>query len=253
MQKTVIIKWGGGLITEKSGLNELRSQVLERLAHELKLATLKDPNLRIILGHGAGSFGHPQALEWLKKPSVEAKKIVLESLGILRTHVMSALKSQGLNAHAVSASDFSSQADWVRAVREAFDAGFIPLFHGDIVNWDEEERIVSTEDLIALLPMPRSKIIFLMDEEGVMKDGKLVRALHPKDVEQWSFNSKAEDVTGGMAHKLKKAFELANSAPVVLASGLVSGRFRDELLDCNEVQTQIIKDGGVESTDQHEA
>ncbi len=169
----------------------------------------------------------------------EDYKIVLESLGILRSHVMSALKSQGLNAHAVSASDFSSQADWVRAVREAFDAGPIPLFHGDIVSWGEE-RIVSTEDLIALLPMPRAKIIFLMDEEGVLKDGKVLSQVRKKDFLHIDFFSENKDVTGGMSHKLETAFELAKTVPVTLLSGLIPRRFYQELIGENTVKTEII-------------
>lgn len=241
MKETIIIKWGGGLITEKSGLNQLRPEVLNRLAQELAQALRENPNLQVILGHGAGSFGHPQALEWLKTKDSKQKQIVLSSVYTLRDYVLQALQSQGLHVQTLSASQFPVQEDWIKAVQAAHEQGKIPLFHGDIVDWDQE-RIVSTEDLIALLPIPAAKVLFLMDEEGVLKDGKLLPTLQEKDISDWQFDSKHEDVTGGMAHKLEMAFRLVKASPVSLLSGLVPGRFYEAILNRNQVQTQILKD-----------
>src|SRR5512143_3022207 len=57
----VFLKWGGSLITDKSRPHTPRLEVLARLAQETAAALVQDPGLRLVLGHGSGSFGHVPA------------------------------------------------------------------------------------------------------------------------------------------------------------------------------------------------
>ena len=58
-QKIIILKLGGSIITEKlSAQPRLRKLVVRQLAKELKMFTRRFPEVKIILLHGAGSFGH---------------------------------------------------------------------------------------------------------------------------------------------------------------------------------------------------
>ena len=50
-----IVKFGGSIITDKSKKNCFKKEIVDRLASELEHA-----NKKIILIHGAGSFGHIQ-------------------------------------------------------------------------------------------------------------------------------------------------------------------------------------------------
>ena len=52
------LKLGGSLITHKDRPHTARRQILARLATEISLARQQDPELRILIGHGSGSFGH---------------------------------------------------------------------------------------------------------------------------------------------------------------------------------------------------
>ena len=56
MAGTVVIKWGGGLITHKDQLCTVNSEVIESLAK-----VCADSSKRLVIVHGAGSFGHMKA------------------------------------------------------------------------------------------------------------------------------------------------------------------------------------------------
>ena len=60
-QQLVFVKLGGSVITVKTEPETARLQVIERLAGEIATALTSHPDLRLVLGHGSGSFGHPAA------------------------------------------------------------------------------------------------------------------------------------------------------------------------------------------------
>jgi isopentenyl phosphate kinase len=57
-QRLVFLKLGGSLITDKNQAHTARLDVLERMAFEIAAARAQDQDLKIVLGHGSGSFGH---------------------------------------------------------------------------------------------------------------------------------------------------------------------------------------------------
>ncbi len=60
----VFLKFGGSLITDKQRPRAPRPEVLERLAGEIGRALKKHPDIRLVLGNGAGSFGHSSAKKY---------------------------------------------------------------------------------------------------------------------------------------------------------------------------------------------
>ena len=58
MSDLIFLKLGGSLLTDKTGTEALRADTLQRLAAEIAAARAADPQLRLVLGHGSGSFGH---------------------------------------------------------------------------------------------------------------------------------------------------------------------------------------------------
>ncbi|KAL9556283.1 hypothetical protein MBANPS3_001944 [Mucor bainieri] len=70
MSKIVIVKLGGAAITNKKGICELAPEsdlsiLLDQVATAYKI--LKGAGHQLILVHGAGSFGHPQAVKYQLK------------------------------------------------------------------------------------------------------------------------------------------------------------------------------------------
>src|SRR5271157_4577221 len=58
MNELVFLKLGGSLITDKTQPYTVRLDKLSALAKEIHSALFSTPNLRLVLGHGSGSFGH---------------------------------------------------------------------------------------------------------------------------------------------------------------------------------------------------
>ena len=57
----VFLKLGGSLITDKTQAETPRQDVLQGLALEVRQARAEAPELRMVLAHGSGSFGHVAA------------------------------------------------------------------------------------------------------------------------------------------------------------------------------------------------
>jgi isopentenyl phosphate kinase len=65
MTELVFLKLGGSLITDKTQPYTVRLDKLKTLAKEIRSALSSTPNLRLVLGHGSGSFGHYAVKEHL--------------------------------------------------------------------------------------------------------------------------------------------------------------------------------------------
>src|ERR1700690_1641399 len=65
MTELVFLKLGGSLITDKTQPYTVRLDKLSILAKEIRAALSETPNLRLVLGHGSGSFGHYAVKEHL--------------------------------------------------------------------------------------------------------------------------------------------------------------------------------------------
>ncbi len=59
----VFLKLGGSLITDKDRPYTARLDVIKRIAGEIYKAMNEDPDLKVVLGHGSGSYGHFAAVE----------------------------------------------------------------------------------------------------------------------------------------------------------------------------------------------
>src|SRR5678810_1222462 len=64
MKELVFLKLGGSLITDKTQPYTPLLDVMNDLALQIATALQTHPNLRLVLGHGAGSFGHVPASEY---------------------------------------------------------------------------------------------------------------------------------------------------------------------------------------------
>jgi isopentenyl phosphate kinase len=58
--RPIILKIGGSAITDKTGEAQPKTEIINRLAEEIKRADLDN----LIVVHGGGSFGHPTAARY---------------------------------------------------------------------------------------------------------------------------------------------------------------------------------------------
>ncbi len=183
MSELVFLKLGGSLLTDKTRPQALRPDVLARLAVEIGDALAARPDLRLLLGHGSGSFGHVAAREHGTRAGVrtaaqwrgyaEVSRVASE----LNRLVVDALAVAGIPALRVQPSASALCRDGElrflaeRPVIAALEHGLVPVVHGDVSLDDVRGgTIISTEEIFAYLA-PRlrpSRILLVGEVEGVL-------------------------------------------------------------------------------------
>jgi isopentenyl phosphate kinase len=254
-RNTVFLKLGGSLITVKNQPHTPRLDVLKRLAQEIAEARAQDKGLRIILGHGSGSFGHVPASKYKTRLGVKSAEEwigfaeVWRQAAELNRLVMQALGNADLPAMTFSPSamvitDQGKVAKWnLDPLMHALEKGLLPVVHGDVVfDLQLGGTILSTEDIFAHLAryIQPTRLLLAGIEPGVWEDfpgnTSLVPVITPRSlaqIEAGLSGSTATDVTGGMADKVKQAMALIEMDPGLTASifsGEIPGNVRRVLL-----------------------
>lgn len=245
MNELVFVKLGGSLITEKDKPRTPRLEILYRLAAEISSARAKNPSLKILLGHGSGSFGHQSARRYQTRQGVHTIDQwsgfmeVWRDARALNQIVLEALQTAGLPIITFPPSACTTTTnhrvmDWNTApILSALEHNFIPLVQGDVI-FDSQigGTILSTEEIfLHLVPILQpSRILLAGLEPGIWADFPACTRLLPKitkyDVRSLGENlssSSSVDVTGGMAEKVKLMFDLLEQIPgleISIFSGL---------------------------------
>ena len=233
------IKLGGSVITDKAGREAADAPLIARLAAELAAARTAHPALRIILGHGSGSFGHHYAARYGVHrglpPGGDYTGFALTAGAALRLNriVVDALLAAGVPALALQPSA-SLQASggairsWDTApIALALRHGLVPVIHGDVAfDSAQGSAIISTEALLAFLAEAtelRPARIVLVGEDAVYcadprthPDAErvpLITAANLDAVLHGASGSHAVDVTGGMRSKLALMWRLVQRIP----------------------------------------
>ncbi len=248
------LKLGGSLITVKQQPHTPRSGVIARLAGEIAEACAQNPDLRLVLGHGSGSFGHVPAERYGTRQGVDGSQgwrgfvEVWREAAALNHLVIATLHSAGLPAIAfppsalVTARHGQVEAWDLSPLRAALGAGLLPVVYGDVV-FDTRRggTILSTENLFAYLALHLrpSRLLLAGLQPGVWADypacTRLVSQITPDDLGEIAGaldGSAATDVTGGMASKVTEMLALVQRSPgleALIFSGEQPGAVREVL------------------------
>lgn len=249
------LKLGGSLITDKTHPHTLRSDTLNRLAVEIASACAQRPGLRLLLGHGSGSFGHvpasrygthlgvntPEQWHGFNEVWMEAStlnRLVVEALNAAGLHPMAFPPSAGVIAQA------GQVLTWDLApIRAALQSGLLPVVYGDVVfDVSRGGTILSTEDLFVYLAkeLRPQRVLAAGQEAGVWADfptcSRLVSEITPVNYFALAASlggSAFTDVTGGMASKVKQLLVLVQAVPgleALIFSGEMPGAVEQVLL-----------------------
>lgn len=247
----VFLKLGGSLITDKTKPYTHRPDVIRRLGEEIREALEDRADIRLVLGHGSGSFGHCAAAPYRTQEGVRTAAqwrgfaevaVAAARLNLLVTDLLLdvGLPVVSLPPRAsVRCRDGRILHLEVEPIRAALQRGLVPLIHGDVA-WDEVRggTIASTEDLFFYLaPLLQPERILLVGQApGVVDDaGEVIPRITPGSlprVRRFLRGSRATDVTGGMASKVERMVELVERMPdlrVYVLSGSEPGRVRTAL------------------------
>jgi isopentenyl phosphate kinase len=261
MDELVFLKLGGSIITDKSRPYTARFDKLAELADEISSTLTARPQLRLVLGHGSGSFGHYAAKEHLapfpystaqtngrrsqNKEYWRGFAEVWYRASQLNRHVMEALHAAKVSAISVAPSASAKAADgmiidWDLApLMSALAAGLVPVIYGDIVfDASRGAAVLSTEVLMCYLAhhIAPHRILLAGLESGVWDDfparqqrlEKVTPAMYEGMLNKIG-GSQGTDVTGGMKSKVEQMLQLTTEIPEVsvqIFSGEEKGNLR---------------------------
>ncbi len=227
MMNPVILKIGGSVITEKDAHIPERAKIddIDRLSHEI--AEFKSgSDSSIILVHGAGSFGHPQAMKYKLNQEFNARGAYLTHVSVkkLNSIVLESLNNAGvpsLPVHPLNSCllDNGKLVHFqLEPIKVMLERGIMPVLHGDVVMDRRKGAAVLSGDRIIpylALELKASKIGAGSNVDGVLDENRnVIKKITPQsfpDMKKHIKGSTSTDVTGGMLGKVSELLELANT------------------------------------------
>ena len=237
MAAKVVLKLGGGLITDKSSFKIAKKGVIDSICSEISKIIANGHS--VILIHGAGSFGHLLAKKWSLAGGVdgEISEQQHEAVVKVRSDMVELCEyvTDSLNSHGVEFVVFPP-SDWAKETGRNFIGDLnifennakdiVPVSFGDVVmvSGEAEFGILSGDDLMARisleLPSVTHSIFLLGDADGMMdmppntEGSKLLPIWSAEEHIETSHNSE-EDVTGGIELKANRASQISRGVDEV--------------------------------------
>ncbi len=235
----IFLKLGGSLLTDKTRPERLRVQLGRDLTRQISNLYHRHPEFRLLLGVGAGSFGHVSALEYdvvqgvAPGGSYYGAALTADAVARLARQVAAWLLELKVPAWTVSPSScWKSERAHIVPNHEAsclmslLDRGVLPIVHGDVlVDESQGVSIVSTEEIFRHLARQfRPRHVLLAGEVlGVWQEpeigdirGNIVLKIDRGNVNRHAHNlggSRGIDITGGMETKVAQALEIVADSP----------------------------------------
>lgn len=243
VRQVTLVKLGGGLITDKTGIEVCHEERLARLADELR-AFRQSLSGSLVLAHGSGSFGHAAAVGTALDPSAatwsgvgtdwlrQLKNAVgrtQDAAARLHRRVVKALLEAELDVYSLAPSSSMSFATRDRLpvvassapLRHALGLGMVVVTFGDVLMQEGGgARIASTESVLHALTLELSRhsvsierCLWLGETAGILDpEGDAIERIDRTNIEQaraWVGGSHGVDVTGGMRLRLETAWAMA--------------------------------------------
>jgi isopentenyl phosphate kinase len=244
-ETVVFLKLGGSLITDKRGVEKVRFSVLDRLSKEITTALKDRPGLKMVIGHGSGSFGHVAAEKRGTRQGVHDREgwkgfaEVSSAAARLNQIVREALLNEGIPVLTIQPSASALCRDGqiftmeTRTIHKAILAGLIPLIYGDVA-FDEVRggTIISTEEILSFLTpvFKPGRILLAGETPGVFdRDNRIIPLINRENIGNYRGilgGSGGTDVTGGMLTKVQSMInlvEMEQGLSIVIFSGTVEG------------------------------
>jgi isopentenyl phosphate kinase len=241
----IILKIGGSAITDKTGELAAKTEIINRLAEEIKRADLDN----LIVVHGGGSFGHPTAEKYGIKDGY--KDDPTQKLGFAETHhvmtVLNGLVMDALIWHEVPAVSIAPSSCMVTengkvkffdetVFKSMAKMAFTPVLYGDAV-LDEKLgfTVLSGDQLVAYLALKykATKIVIGTDTDGLFdcdpktnpnaKPYKHLTLAELKEIQPKLGKAAGTDVTGGMAGKIAALIPAIEQGVHVTVTGATKG------------------------------
>ncbi len=246
MGELVFLKLGGSLITDKTRPYTVRADRLDALMVEIADAMSRNPQLRLLIGHGSGSFGHyavKDHLRHLANPLVAGADGAASAkywrgyaevryrAAQLNHYFMEAMYRAKIPAMALQPSAMVEASDgmiasWdLTALHGVLETSLVPVIYGDIVmDSVRASTVLSTEALmIHLVPELRPSRILLAGLEAAVWADYPARTNAIDKITPGSYRaisgsvggSHGTDVTGGMKAKVEEMLSILETTPTL--------------------------------------
>ena len=217
-----ILKIGGSVITDKDSVSVAKKDEIDRISQEIA-AFRKEVKMPLILVHGAGSFGHPQAIEHLSKGfNANGAYLIHTSVKALNSMVVDSLNKAKLNAlpvHPLNSCllENGNIAEFQTAqIKLMLERDIVPVLHGDVV-MDRVlgAAVLSGDRIVPYLAtaMVASRIGAGSNVDGVLDNkGEVIKKITPPsfvDIKNNIQGASSPDVTGGMLGKVLELLDLS--------------------------------------------
>lgn len=255
------VKLGGSLITDKRVENSFRADAAARVAAEVQVALAQNPDLRLLLGHGSGSFGHVPAKHYGTMQGVHTPEqwrgfAHVATVAAELNHLMAkTLDEAGVPVWRIqpSASALSENGKLISmalgSIYHALDKSLVPLVYGDVsIDNLRGGTIISTETIFFYLAryLPVRRVLLLGEVDGVYdQNGVVIPSITPETLPQIEAalgGSSGTDVTGGMETKVRDMAALVSALPnltIRILNGTIPGLLQATLLGQAEPGTLI--------------
>ncbi|KAA3663778.1 MAG: uridylate kinase [Chloroflexi bacterium] len=251
MTSLTFLKLGGSLITDKTSVEAVRFDVLTRLCQEIADFRQTNPEIKLLMGHGSGSFGHVAAAKYGTRQGVSSPSEwagfseVSSAAARLNRIVVDALQEAGVPALTLqpSASVVCENGRIAQIattpIQHALDAGLLPVVHGDVAfDTVRGGTIISTEEVMMAVAetLQPSWLLLAGETAGVLdQNGTIIPKITRESLPEIASalgGSRGTDVTGGMASKVNSMLQLIDEHSqlnIRIFSGLNEGQLRTTL------------------------
>jgi len=255
----IIVKLGGSVITDKSKDCSFKENVMDNLSKEIKKS-----NKKIMLVHGAGSFGHINAKKFkLNQGYKEINQLhgfatTLENVQRLNSMVLKSLQKNDINAISIPPHSILTLSNHkLSQVNYEFftkylELNFTPVTFGDVVIDEKLSFSICSGDLLVMALskyFKPDKVIFVIDEDGIFssnpkidKNAKILNNISTNQLDSLTFSKDNHaDVTGGMKGKIETIKNISKlGIDTILLNGNKPGRLYKILIG-EETESTVIK------------
>ncbi|MFA5346967.1 MAG: isopentenyl phosphate kinase [Methanoregula sp.] len=222
MSERILLKLGGSIITDKSADCTINYGQLSLVASAISRINTGP----LVIIHGAGSCGHPEAKHYRLDEGVVAGRtdgiyVTHRAVRKLNDAVVGTLRQMGIPAagvhpfHAAVADKGRLLSFECRHLEKMLMLEMVPVIHGDVVmDLSQGACIVSGDQLVRYLAVALgiNRVGLATDVPGVLDGGRVVPVITPGIAPALQVGSSMHtDVTGGMRGKMNELLGLAEA------------------------------------------
>ncbi len=241
-EEVLLLKLGGSVLTDKTQKQTMHMDLLKRIVSEIAKFQ-KSSKVKLVVAHGAGSFGHEVAAKYKTKEGFIHQDSLIGMADVARvaqemnSQIIDEFLAQQVPAVSISPRSIFTTKNGkldsisIESIEQLLEKGGLPVLFGDVI-FDSKVgcTIFSSEKVLQALAVKLSakysvkRIIFVTDTDGVYDGkGKTIAEITSRNIQAISGaigGARGFDVTGGMKHKVDEALQMADQG---MSSQIING------------------------------